>query len=128
MQLQLITPEKVLFSADIALAQIPGTLGEFGVLPGHAPFVSTIKPGVITIETAAGEQRKIAIAGGIAEVSPERCTVLAESAVDTGKLTASDAQAMLSAARDAVDLASTDVARKEAAAKMALAEAVSNVL
>ena len=64
MQLQLITPEKILFSAEIVQVQIPGTLGEFGVLPGHAPFVSTIKPGVIGVDAADGSKRKIAVAGG----------------------------------------------------------------
>ncbi len=58
---------------------VPGTEGDFGVLPGHAPLISSIRPGVITIDTADGKQRKIAVTGGIAEVVPERCTVLAGS-------------------------------------------------
>lgn len=128
MQLQLITPEKVLFAADVSQVQIPGTLGEFGVLPGHAPFVSTIKPGVIRIEAADGANHKIAIAGGVAEVTPERCTVLAESAINVAGITAADADGMMQSARDAMDLASTDVAKKDAQNKMALAEAVAQAV
>ncbi len=80
MQLHIITPEKTLFSAEAAMVVVPGTEGDFGVLPGHAPFISSLKPGVITIDTEGGKQQKIAVMGGFAEVVPERCTVLAETA------------------------------------------------
>lgn len=80
MKLQLITPEKVFFEGEVALVQVPGTLGDFGVLPGHSPFVSTIREGDVTIDLAGGERRIIHVTGGIAEVTPETCTVLADSA------------------------------------------------
>lgn len=80
MQLQLITPEKTFFEGEASYVSIPGTLGEFGVLPGHAPFVSTLQEGVVAITLAGGETRKVTITGGIAEVTPEKCTVLADSA------------------------------------------------
>ena len=75
---QIITPERTLFSAEAAMVTIPGTEGEFGVLPGHAPFISTLRPGTITIDTADGKQQTIEVSGGFAEVTPEHCTVLAE--------------------------------------------------
>jgi len=77
MQLDIITPEKILFSATATMVVVPGTLGDFGVLEGHAPFISTIRPGVITIDTENGEKRLVSIIGGLAEVVPERCTILA---------------------------------------------------
>ncbi|MDX2074176.1 MAG: ATP synthase F1 subunit epsilon [Alphaproteobacteria bacterium] len=80
MKLQLITPEKIFFEGEIAQVQIPGALGEFGVLPGHAPFVSTIREGAVTIELAGGQTRTIQVSGGIAEVTPEKCVILADSA------------------------------------------------
>lgn len=80
MKLQLITPEKTFFQGEIAMVQVPGTLGEFGVLPGHAPFVSTLKEGDVKVELAAGGTRIIHVTGGIAEVTPEYCTILADSA------------------------------------------------
>src|SRR5256885_1351965 len=77
MHLQIITPEKILFSADVEMVTIPGTEGEFGVLQGHAPFVSTLRPGIISID-AGSEKRKMAVVSGIAEVTPEQCTILAQ--------------------------------------------------
>ena len=76
MQLSIITPEKTLFSAEADMVTIPGSEGEFGVLPKHAPFISALRPGTITIE-AGGKQQKIEVSGGFAEVTPERVTVLA---------------------------------------------------
>jgi F-type H+-transporting ATPase subunit epsilon len=80
MEVQLITPEKMLFSGEATMVVAPGTEGDFGVLTGHAPFISTLRPGEITIDLADGSQRKVPVAGGIAEVTPERCLLLIESA------------------------------------------------
>jgi F-type H+-transporting ATPase subunit epsilon len=80
MKLQLITPEKILFEGDAAYIGIPGTEGEFGVLDGHAPVLSTLKEGVVTVELASGEKREFAVVSGVAEVVPERCTLLVEVA------------------------------------------------
>lgn len=78
MQLSIITPEKTLFAAEAAMVTIPGSEGVFGVLPKHAPFISSLKPGVITIDTVDGKQQTIEVTGGFAEVVPERVVVLAE--------------------------------------------------
>lgn len=80
MKAQLITPEKILFEGDVAFVQVPGTEGDFGVLPGHAPFVSTIREGVIEIESADGDKKTFTVTSGIAEVVPERITLLVEAA------------------------------------------------
>lgn len=122
MHLSIITPEKILFSAEAEMVVVPGTLGVFGVLPGHAPFVSTIRPGVIVIDTAENAQRKVAIVSGIAEVVPEHCTILAEIAEECTSLTPADAQARLEAAKTTMETAITDDARKDAEKKLALAE------
>jgi F-type H+-transporting ATPase subunit epsilon len=78
MQLQIITPEKTLFSAEAEMVTAPGTEGEFGVLPGHAPFISSLKPGTITVDIAGGQQRTFEVSGGFAEVGPEGVTILAD--------------------------------------------------
>ena len=91
---KLITPERIFFSAEATQVTAPGTLGEFGVLPGHEPFISTLKPGVITIQTSDGQTRKVAIIGGIAEVVPEHCNILADNARDVTDLSQADAQAL----------------------------------
>jgi F-type H+-transporting ATPase subunit epsilon len=76
MHLSIITPEKTLFSGDADMVTIPGSEGVFGVLPKHAPFISSLKAGTVIIETG-GKQQQIEITGGFAEVTPEHVTVLA---------------------------------------------------
>lgn len=78
MQLQLITPEKILFEGEAAYISVPGMLGDFGVLPGHAPFVSTLKEGTVMVDLASGEKKTFAVASGIAEVLPEKCVLLVD--------------------------------------------------
>ena len=78
MQVQLITPEKILFEGEAAYVQVPGAEGEFGVLPGHMNFVSTLKEGTVEVDVAGGEKKSFPVKGGVAEISPERCTLLVE--------------------------------------------------
>ena len=88
---ELVSPEKLLFSGDVDQVDVPGAEGDFGVLAGHAPFVSTLRPGILTIHSASGEQ-KIVVLGGFAEVSADSLTVLADVAeavadIDRAKIT-----------------------------------------
>ena len=78
MKTQLITPEKILFEGEAAYVQVPGAEGEFGVLPGHAPTISTLKEGVIAVDLAGGEHKEFPVSSGVAEVTPERVTLLVE--------------------------------------------------
>ncbi len=78
MQVQLITPDKTLFSGEAQMVVAPGVEGDFGVLEGHAPFISSLREGVVTIDTGSGDPQTIAITGGFAEVTPERCTLLVD--------------------------------------------------
>ena len=88
LQFELVSPEKLLLSQPVAMVVVPGSEGNFGVLPGHALLISTVRPGVIDVY--ADEQAKISqsifVAGGFAEVTPERCTVLADEAVPISSL------------------------------------------
>jgi len=81
LQLELVTPEHLLLSEPVEMVVVPGTEGNFGVLPGHALLISTIRPGTIQIYEGQRVTRRIFIAGGFAEVTPERCTVLADAAL-----------------------------------------------
>ena len=76
---ELVSPEKLVFSGEVEQVDVPGAEGDFGVLAGHAPFVSTLRPGILTVRSASGEQ-KIVVLGGFAEVSAQGLTVLAELA------------------------------------------------
>jgi F-type H+-transporting ATPase subunit epsilon len=76
---------------------VPGTEGNFGVLPGHAPLISTIRPGTIDIYEGGAITERIFIVGGIAEVTPERCTVLADEAMAPDSLDRAALEAELQA-------------------------------
>lgn len=78
---ELVTPEKLLRSEEVYQVVVPGTEGDFGVLEGHAPFMSTIRDGALHIyATEKGEPEIVPIRGGFAEVSKAGLTVLAEQA------------------------------------------------
>ena len=78
-QLELVTPDKMLFSGPVDQVDVPGVEGDFGVLAGHAPLIALIRPGIMTVY-AGGEQTKLVVLGGFAEVSPTGLTVLADAA------------------------------------------------
>jgi F-type H+-transporting ATPase subunit epsilon len=78
---ELVTPEKLVRSEDVYMVVVPGTEGDFGVMEGHAPYMSTLRDGEIAIYRVwPGEPEKVAVQGGFAEVSEKGLTVLAENA------------------------------------------------
>jgi|SRR5438045_2831354 len=79
-QFDLVSPERLLFSGEVAQVDVPGVEGEFGVLAGHAPLIAMLKPGILTVFEAGGPRRMV-VGGGFAEVNPQGLTVLAELAV-----------------------------------------------
>lgn len=78
--LEVVTPENVVVSEEAQIVASPGSLGEFGVLIGHTPFLTTLKTGIIRYTTADGTERFVFVSGGFAEALPDKVTVLAESA------------------------------------------------
>jgi F-type H+-transporting ATPase subunit epsilon len=85
--LELVSPERLLFSGEVDQVDVPGAEGDFGVLAGHAPFVAMLRPGILTVHVG-GQQQRIAVFGGFAEVSPKGLTVLADQAVAVENLDA----------------------------------------
>ncbi|HMA55292.1 MAG TPA: F0F1 ATP synthase subunit epsilon [Pseudolabrys sp.] len=88
---ELVSPEKLLFSGEVEQVDVPGAEGDFGVLAEHAPMVTTLRPGILTVHGTGGAQ-KIVVLGGFAEVSAEGLTVLADVAeavedIDRGMIT-----------------------------------------
>ncbi|MGY3608696.1 F0F1 ATP synthase subunit epsilon [Bradyrhizobium sp. Leo121] len=75
----LVSPEALAFSGEVDQVDVPGVEGDFGVLAGHAPVVAAIRPGILTI-TTGGAHQKMVVLGGLAEVSDNRLTVLADVA------------------------------------------------
>jgi F-type H+-transporting ATPase subunit epsilon len=80
-QFELVSPERLVLSRAVEMVVVPGTEGYFGVLPRHAPMISTLDAGVIDIYEGGSVVERIFVAGGFAEVTEDRCTVLAENAV-----------------------------------------------
>jgi F-type H+-transporting ATPase subunit epsilon len=78
---ELVAPERLIFSGEVEQVDVPGEEGEFGVLAGHAPFVATLKPGMLRVYGPSGAPQRIVVRGGFAEVGPTGLTVLAEQAV-----------------------------------------------
>jgi F-type H+-transporting ATPase subunit epsilon len=87
-QFELVSPEKLLLSEAVAMVVVPGSEGNFGVLPGHSLLISTVRPGVIDVYSDEQTQitERIFVSGGFAEVTPERCTVLADEALPLSSL------------------------------------------
>ena len=109
----LVTPEREVVSGEVDQVVVPGTEGDFGVLPEHAPLMSTIRPGWLTV-IEGSDETKIVIRGGFAEVTPEGLTVLAEEAALASELNADEiAQEIQNAREDAAD-ADTDKQRDTA--------------
>lgn len=87
----LVSPEKLLYSAHADMVTVPGTEGDFGVLAGHAPVITSIRTGVIDVRGSEdGADLKIFVRGGLAEVTPDGLTVLAEEAMPLEDLNAAD--------------------------------------
>lgn len=112
---ELVSPERVLLSVDAEQVVVPGAEGDFGVLVGHAPLVSTLRPGVLEVDLP-GKKRRVFVKGGFAEVEPDRLTVLAERAMDVEDLTGSRLTSEIEAAEADLKEARDDEARMRAEA------------
>jgi F-type H+-transporting ATPase subunit epsilon len=128
---ELVSPEKLLFSAEVDMVVVPGAEGDFGVLPGHAPFISTVRAGVLDIYEGGIDPKnlktRIFVAGGFAETSDSRLTVLAEEAVPVAELNRARIEARLDAARTRIAEAVNDDERAQAERAIAVAEAMLSV-
>jgi F-type H+-transporting ATPase subunit epsilon len=78
---RLVMPERELLATEADMVVVPGTEGDFGVLPNHAPLISTVRPGVLEVFQGGKAEQRFLVVGGFAEVTPERCTVLADEAL-----------------------------------------------
>jgi F-type H+-transporting ATPase subunit epsilon len=124
---ELVSPERLVFAGEVSQVDVPGEEGDFGVLAGHAPYIATLKPGVLTIYGDGGPQR-IVVQGGFAEVGPTGLTVLAEQAVPAAEIDATMiAQAIKDTEEDLAD-ADNDVSRDKARARLEQLNTLKSVL
>jgi F-type H+-transporting ATPase subunit epsilon len=124
--LEVVTPEKAVVSEEVQIAVAPGTLGEFGVLIGHTPFLTTLKTGTIRYTDTGGAQRYIFTSGGFAEALPDKLTVLAESAERRRDIDTDRARAAMERAQERLEKGGTDDI-DFARAKAALERAVNRI-
>jgi F-type H+-transporting ATPase subunit epsilon len=113
----LVSPERELFNGEVDHVVVPGSEGEFGVSPNHAPVMSVIKPGALKVINESTE-RRIFVNGGFADVTPEGLSVLAEEAIDLADVDPAQLEQQLKNAQDDLRDANTDDRR--AAAQRAL--------
>jgi len=109
----LVSPEHELMSKDVDQVVVPGTEGEFGVLSGHAPFMSTVSAGVLRVLDGGSEER-VFVRGGFADVTAAGLVVLAEEATPVADLKGDALKARIAAAEKHADDAETEQARIEA--------------
>ena len=108
---ELITPERMVLSADASQVLVPGFEGEFTVLPGHAPVISALRPGVVDAALADTRKVRVFVKGGLAEVDADRVTVLAERAIPVEAMDAETVAAKLQTAEAELAAAADDAAR-----------------
>ena len=105
---ELVSPERLLVSEKVSEVVIPATLGEMTVLVNHAPTMTTIKPGVVSVKLASGQVNKYVVFGGFADILPDSCTLLAESAVPVTELTRDTLQKRIDATHSDIGKATSD--------------------
>lgn len=127
-QFELVSPERLLVSQAVEMVVIPGAEGDFGVLPGHAPLISNVRPGMIAVFEDNKVVERIFVAGGFAEVTPERCTVLAEAATIVDDIDRAEVEAQMRDAREDLAEAKDDGERSRLEQAIAVAEAKIAVL
>ena len=121
---ELVSPERRLVARDVEMVVVPGAEGDFGVLPGHAPFLSQVRSGVIEVHDDGAVSDRIFVAGGFAEAAPDRCVVLAEEAFPLAGVTRDAARERLAEAARRVDEARDETGRARAEAARAVAAAL----
>lgn len=110
----LVSPERLLLSEEAEMVTVPGADGDFGVLAGHAPVISTLRPGVVAVKGAPGGDKRFFVRGGFAEVNAGRLTLLAEEAIPLEELDAAQLDHHIRDTEEDVSLARSDAERDRA--------------
>ncbi len=130
--LEIVSPDRLLLSQPVDMAVIPASEGEMGVLPGHSPMIVLLRGGTIVLHEGGQPTARLFVSGGFAEITPERCTVLADEAVPVAEVSRATAEQRLEAAKsalaeaDKMDVPAIDAAMariQSAEAMLAAAEA-----
>ena len=119
---RLVMPERELLATEADMVVVPGSEGDFGVLHGHAPVISTVRPGVLEVFQGSKAEQRFLVVGGFAEVTPERCTVLADEAIPFESVTADQLAEREKAAERSLGDAATNAEKAAAQKSLAVAK------
>ena len=122
-ELELVSPESLLLSEPVEMVVVPCEEGDFGVLPGHAPVISNVRPGTLAVFEDGSVKQRVFLAGGFVEVTTERCTILAEGAVPVEDIDRAEVEQDIRNLREDVGAAADGNERTRAEAALAVAEA-----
>lgn len=122
-EFELVSPEKLLKSLPVDMVVVPGSEGDFGVLAGHSPLISTLRPGVIDVYEGERIVDRVFVAGGFAEVTETRCTVLAEEAVALSDLDRATVDKAIKNLSEDLDDAKSDADKAVVEAKLVVERA-----
>jgi F-type H+-transporting ATPase subunit epsilon len=125
LQFELASPEKMLIDRAVAMVTVPGSDGAYGVLIGHAPMITTLSPGVVEVydQNDSAVSERIFVTGGFAEVTGQRCTILAEKAMPVSALNRAAVESEVKTLGDEIVKAETDETRGPLESRMEIAAA-----
>ena len=115
---ELVSPERLLVSEEVEAVVVPGTEGEMTVMAHHSPVMTTVKPGIVALTLPGGKSERYVVFGGFADIQPDNCTVLAESATSVADLNPADVTQRVQNAREDVADAKTAEAKADAEAML----------
>ncbi|MEZ5702348.1 MAG: F0F1 ATP synthase subunit epsilon [Burkholderiaceae bacterium] len=119
-RVDVVSAEESIFSGEAKFVALPGESGELGILPGHIPLITRIKPGAVRIERAEGGEEFVFVAGGILEVQPNHITVLSDTAIRGKDLDEAKATEARKEAEEAVKNAKSDIDLAKATSELAV--------
>ena len=122
-EFEVVSPERLVLSEPVDMAVIPGSEGDFGVLVDHSLLISTLRAGVIEVWQGDQVTNRLFVGGGFAEVTGDRCTVLADVAIPVSEINVAQAQAEFEQLRAELDAAETESEKDALAVRLAVAEA-----
>lgn len=125
---ELVSPEKLLVSAEVTEVIVPGSEGEMTVMAKHAPVMTSVKPGVVTVKSSEGSTDRYVVFGGFADILPEACTLLAEEAVAVDEIDRDDLAQKIQDAKEDVSDAKDDDARNKASEQLSHLETLQGAL
>ena len=121
---ELVSPEKWLMSTQASMVVIPGTEGDFGILAGHTDIISNIRVGIVDVYADEIIDKRVFVSGGIAEVSEDRCTILADEAIFLEEVDKKTAEDRLAEAQKILDQSKDEASRVSAERQVEIAQSL----